>query len=220
MNDTFFCADTHLDHESILRHCHRPFATVDDMNKGIATEWNATVSSKDVVYIVGDFAWRNHRKWINELNGKKVLIIGNHDKMPQDALDLFKPDWTCEDMTLREAVKTLVQFREVHQQLDRVIGGQRMMLNHYPMRSWSSSVHGTWCVCGHVHGRMKSLLPGDASGGLIMDVGWDVWHKPVAFDILKVEMEKKLALMPLNFQNHVLHGAKLERSGLDTVESK
>jgi calcineurin-like phosphoesterase family protein len=139
------------------------------------------------------------------------LIIGNHDKMPQDCLDMFKPDWAYEETKLTDVVKTMQQFREVHQQLDRVICGQRMTLNHFPMRSWSSSVHGTWCVCGHAHGRCKVSLPGEIGGGLILDVGWDVWKKPIPFDVLKAEMNKKLALMPQNFRDHVLYGKPLGR---------
>ena len=34
------------------------------------------------VYIVGDLIWENADplKYLDKLNGKKVLIIGNHDK--------------------------------------------------------------------------------------------------------------------------------------------
>ena len=211
MNETFFCADTHLDHDAIRVHCKRPYNTLDAMNEAIVLAWNSVVDNKDTVYIGGDFAFRNHRKWVNELKGKKILIVGNHDHMPQDVLDLFKPDWKCDDVTAQDAIKTMVQFREVHQQLDRVICGQRMTLNHYPMRSWSSSVHGAWCLHGHVHGRMRVSLPGEIGGGMILDVGWDVWHKPIPFGIVKAEMEKKLAMMPQNFRDHVLKGKPLGR---------
>jgi len=218
VSETFFISDTHFEHEAIMRHCKRPFVTVDDMNAHIASVWNATVSSGDLVYIIGDFAWRNHRKWVNELNGKKILIIGNHDKMPQDVLDLFKPDWVCEDVTVRDAVKTLVQFREVHQQLDRVICGQRMTLNHYPMRSWSSSIHGTWCICGHAHGRCRESQPDMTMGGLILDVGWDVHKKPLRFDEVKAIMQKKLMAQPQNFIDHVLYRKPFVRTGNDEVD--
>lgn len=211
MSETFWIADTHLDHDAIRRHCHRPFNTTDSMNQAIVTQWNGDVTNKDTVYIVGDFAWKNHRRWINELNGKKVLIVGNHDKMPQDALDLFKPDWTCEDVNLRDVLKTMQQFREVHYKLVRVVCGQLMTMNHDPQRSWASSVHGAWCIHGHVHGRMRESLPGEIGGGMIIDVGWDVWKKPVPFPVLKAEMDKKLAMMPQNFRDHVLKGTRLER---------
>jgi len=39
-------------------------------------------------------------------------------------------------------------------------------LCHYPMISWNRSVHGSWHLYGHVHGRTKH-------SGLAMDVGID-----------------------------------------------
>ena len=51
--------------------------------------WNKMVGKKDRVIIVGDFAFANHVKWANCLNGKKVLILGNHDNMNK-ALVLMK----------------------------------------------------------------------------------------------------------------------------------
>ena len=95
---------SYLDHDSIRAHCRRPFNTTDEMNAAIVSTWNGIVTNKDLVYIVGDFAWSRHRHWVNELNGRKVLIIGTHDKMPQDALDLFVPTWTCDDVTLRDVL--------------------------------------------------------------------------------------------------------------------
>ena len=48
--------------------------------------WNEKVSSEDTVIIAGDVSWglklseaMADFKWIHELNGKKVIIKGNHD---------------------------------------------------------------------------------------------------------------------------------------------
>ena len=220
MSETFWVADTHLDHDAIRRHCKRPFDTLDAMNQSIASIWNGIVSNKDLVYIVGDFAWRNHRKWINELNGRKVLIVGSHDQMPQDVLDLFQGELTEEKKRLAvELHLTKMQFREVHTLLDRVICGQRMTLCHCPMVSWNSSVHGAWCIHGHCHGRRKESLPGRIGGGLILDVGWDIWKKPINFDELRCEMKIKLDMMPQGFRDHVLKGTPLIRIDKDESDT-
>jgi len=44
--------------------------------------WNETVSNKDTVIHLGDFGLGNReriREIIGQLNGKKILILGNHD---------------------------------------------------------------------------------------------------------------------------------------------
>lgn len=44
--------------------------------------WNHVVSNNDIVYLVGDFALCGKSKMIEigqQLNGKKHLILGNHD---------------------------------------------------------------------------------------------------------------------------------------------
>lgn len=218
MSETWFTADCHLDHDSTRKHCGRPYATVEEMDEAIAKTWNGTVGQKDTVYVVGDFAFKNHRKWINALNGKKILIVGNHDKMPQDDLDLFRTDWTCDEVTLRDVLKTRVQFREVHQKLVRKICGQMMTLNHDPQRSWASSVHGAWMIHGHCHGRMRCSQPNNASGGLILDVGWDVFKRLLRFEEVAKEMKIKFDMMPQNFREHVLYGKPLGRNEGDDDE--
>jgi calcineurin-like phosphoesterase family protein len=163
------------------------------MNVGIAKVWNDTVGSNDLVYIVGDFCWRNHRKWINELNGKKVLLIGSHDEMPLDALELFKADDPALsfDISVAEKVKTLAQFREVHHGLVRKICGQMMHLYHWPLATWQGKPHGSWCITGHCHGRMQGTRPGEIGMGLILDVGWDVFQRPIRFEEVMAEIKIK-----------------------------
>ena len=68
--NVFFTADLHLGHDNIRRHCHRPFGTVEEMDEAIIANWNGAVASKDLVYIVGDFAWRNHGHHLARLKGK------------------------------------------------------------------------------------------------------------------------------------------------------
>lgn len=204
----------HLDHDAIRRHCKRPFDTLDAMNADIVSTWNGVVGSNDIVYVIGDFAWRNHRKWINELNGRKILIVGSHDQMPQDTLDLFQGELNEEKKRLAvELHLTRMQFREVHTLLDRRICGQRMTLCHCPMVSWNSSVHGAICLCGHSHGRCRESRPGEIGGGLILDVGWDIWHRPISFGEVMKEMKVKLDMMPQGFRDHVLKGTPLLRAG-------
>jgi len=55
---------------------------VEDMNDEIIRRWNSVVTESDTVIHGGDFALCNKEKskqLIDRLNGRKYLIIGNHD---------------------------------------------------------------------------------------------------------------------------------------------
>jgi len=180
MNNTFFTADTHFGHYNpktgtgILKWTKRPFDTIEEHDTTLTENWNNTVSRKDKIYILGDFAWRDHMRYLSRLNGKKILILGNHDKMSQECYN---------------------QFTEVHPMLDLKINGKRIFLCHYPMWSWAGSCH---CfkegspylghLFGHVHGRSCDI----EKSRLAFDVGVDAWGlRPVSLDIV----ETKLAVM-------------------------
>lgn len=78
----FVISDTHFNHKNIIGYCNRPFKDVDDMNKTMIKLWNETVSNNDVVLHLGDVAFGNKeeaKKILQQLNGRKVLIRGNHD---------------------------------------------------------------------------------------------------------------------------------------------
>jgi len=74
-------ADLHLNHKNIIRYCDRPFSTVKEMNKTLIENWNRKVEPGDTVFFLGDLAvGRDKYRWLRELNGKIVLIGGNHDE--------------------------------------------------------------------------------------------------------------------------------------------
>lgn len=78
----FIISDTHFNHANIIKYCNRPFKDVEEMNKTMIKNWNETVSGKDVVLHLGDVALGNKeeaKKILKQLNGRKILIKGNHD---------------------------------------------------------------------------------------------------------------------------------------------
>lgn len=52
------------------------------MNEQMVELWNSTVSSNDSVYVIGDFSMQTGwaAKYAKRLQGRKILISGNHDK--------------------------------------------------------------------------------------------------------------------------------------------
>lgn len=159
----FFTADLHLDHDNIRRHCNRPFTSCEQMNDVIVRNWNCTITNRDTVYVLGDFAWKRHGHFQSLLKGKKILIKGNHDKMSQDYYRNFT------------AVYDLHWLK---------IENQHVMLCHYAMRTWRNKVHGSWHFYGHSHGTLSEY-----SDQYSCDVGVDVWDfRPVPWEVLVAKM--------------------------------
>ncbi len=85
MSKVFFIADTHFDHDTILRYENRPFEDVSAMNEAMIARWNGAVSPADTVYVIGDFGGDGREADIlARLNGTKHLVKGNHDTRPGD----------------------------------------------------------------------------------------------------------------------------------------
>lgn len=83
----FVISDTHFGHTNIIKYCNRPFSSVEEMDKILIKNWNETVSNEDVVIHLGDVGLNSKeyiRSIISQLNGKKILIKGNHDNWPDD----------------------------------------------------------------------------------------------------------------------------------------
>lgn len=78
----FFISDMHFGHMNIIKYENRPFKTLLEMDTGIIKNWNNTVSKKDLVFVLGDISFypvEKTKALITLLNGRKNLILGNHD---------------------------------------------------------------------------------------------------------------------------------------------
>lgn len=140
---TFYTADTHFGHAGCLsqKFCNRPFKTVAEMNVMLVKRWNKLVQPGDTVYHLGDFATEDMPRsivkgWFDRLNGRKILVAGNHD---------------------REATLSL-PWHAVHRMTVDVetARGNVFRLCHYPVASKVSGV----VLHGHLHTLNRgSMMP-------------------------------------------------------------
>ena len=88
MADIWVISDTHLNHENILKFTDkdgkiiRDFHDIHHMNEYIIDRWNKLIRPQDKVYHLGDVYFGPKDKAeeiLKRLNGKKRLILGNHD---------------------------------------------------------------------------------------------------------------------------------------------
>lgn len=154
----FYTSDLHLGHHGILRHCAqtRPFGSVEEMDTTIIERINERVSKNDILCIVGDFAISSDPAYVSHLfhsmNGRKVLILGNHDldRKGNVRRDLRDLPW---DIPPTSALETKDN-------------GCRIYLHHYACRSWPASHHDSYHLFGHSHGSLPPL-------GRSRDIGID-----------------------------------------------
>lgn len=80
MGNVFITSDTHFGHANIIKYANRPFDSVEEMNEALVENWNSVVKQGDKVYHLGDVTMNSKSLDImSRLNGRKVLIKGNHD---------------------------------------------------------------------------------------------------------------------------------------------
>ena len=167
----FFTADHHFGHANIIKHSSRPFVSVEEMDAALMANWNAVVKPQDTVYVVGDLFFRNTvsaEDYLRKLNGKKHLIVGNHDRDWMKKLDL---------LCFFESVERLVELNG---------GTHRLTLCHYPMMTWNHVAKGAYMIHGHIHNNTDAeyfTLIRNMSN--ILNAGVDVnGYYPVSFDTL------------------------------------
>jgi calcineurin-like phosphoesterase family protein len=157
---TFFTSDTHFGDHRVITLYRRPFADTKAMDEALIARWNERVGPEDDIWHLGDFARGTKAAAIlPRLQGRKHLIAGNNDAPETLALS----DWA-----------SIASYAEI------VVDATRLVLCHYPFRTWNGIGKGAWNLHGHSHGRLKPL-PRQA------DVGADPWGcRPVTLAEIKM----------------------------------
>ena len=136
----YYTSDLHFGHTNIIRYENRPYKDVEEMTVGLVNNWNKVVKQNDDVYVLGDFAFKCGKLSVDDinsivksLNGKKHLIIGNHD-LWINSVDFKSKLW--EEVTYYKEIKD---------------NGYDVVLMHYPLESWNKGEYGTIHLHGHLH---------------------------------------------------------------------
>jgi calcineurin-like phosphoesterase family protein len=108
------------------------------MEEILISNWNSVVKSNDTTYILGDFCWDKENEWLRilqQLNGNKVLILGNHDLKQMSS-------------QLKKCFQDIKDYKEITDESKHVI------MCHYPLFCYKGSYDpNTYMLHGHVHNR-------------------------------------------------------------------
>jgi calcineurin-like phosphoesterase family protein len=135
--DFWITADTHFGHANALKFKRedgsplRDFPGVDAMDEYMIARWNERVKPGDYVYHLGDviFDMRKLDMIMSRLNGKKRLILGNHDPLKGNKLSQY--------FDKVEVWKRFDQFG--------------IVATHLPLHESALAVKYTRNVHGHIH---------------------------------------------------------------------
>lgn len=182
-------ADSHFSHLNISIYAERPVIKIGDtyidnngnkkwvskniavartreMNEILINDWNKVVEKNDLVYHLGDFCFGDPTYILHKLNGKIILIPGNHDN---DIINYIRR--TTQDK-IRIFGGLPLTYDKIFTIGEVIIHNQLFSMSHFAMEVWNKSHHGAWHLYGHSHGSLKESV-----SKLSMDVGVDAHYK-------------------------------------------
>ena len=134
----YYISDLHLGDERIMKLCSRPFKSTGELFETLIERWNAKVTDSDDVYILGDIANGSSelvKAFFSQVNGRKHLIVGNHDEKYVTAYFL---------------TKSFVSISGLEYIVDK---GRKVLLCHYPIMDWFSGDEKIYLIYGHIHNK-------------------------------------------------------------------
>ena len=164
MYNIYFCSDHHFGHANLYEKFKledgspaRAFASADEADAAMIDRHNSVVKPNDRVYFVGDVCFhKKHLHKVGFMNGRKVLIKGNHDLLDAKDYLLYFDD-----------------IRGVHQ-------FKGIVITHIPVHEeslgrWGFNVH------GHLHTNLvkKNNQPDPRYLNVSME---QINYTPIAFE--------------------------------------
>lgn len=130
----YYISDWHYGHNNCIAFDNRPFVSCEQMNAELIRRWNDVVKNGDSVYVIGDMFWCKGEEAVSvlkQLNGRKILIKGNHDR--------------CHDSAFTKCFSSIKEYMEIDD------GGRKIVLCHYPIPCFKNHFYGWYHLYGHVH---------------------------------------------------------------------
>ena len=179
----FMTSDSHLGHFNICKYCHRPFTSRSEMDQTLINNWNSVVPEDGIVVHCGDFMLphdnniKEYMHYLNKLNGRVLLLRGNHDR-----IDLM----TENEKLISVQDKAMIEVDSI-----------KIYAEHYPCAAFNGDYH----IYGHIHTLSDGVCYGmdaEALGAMkktTYDVGVDQNnYTPVSYwqlcDIIRKQMYK------------------------------
>jgi calcineurin-like phosphoesterase family protein len=170
MSNIFLASDHHLGHANIITFKDRNdsiirnFNSIEEHDEHIIEQHNKVVGISDRIYYLGDVLFsKKHLHLLSRMQGRKVLIKGNHDKLD-----------------LKDYLPYFDDIRGSHQ-----LSG--MVLTHIPVHPdslsrWSFNIH------GHLH-QNNVMLPSGELDNRYFNVSLEqINYTPISLEGIKCKL--------------------------------
>lgn len=162
--NVWFTSDTHFGHERVITFDYavrKRYININEHDDDLIARWNSVVGVRDVVYHLGDFCWSKTVEGINRyidlLNGKIVLVKGNHDHSNVNSCN----------------------FTDVVDYMKLKFDKDILCAMHYPIEEWDRQRYGSIHIHGHTHGKCRKISNR-------VDCGIDDWDGyPISLEQIK-----------------------------------
>lgn len=128
MSRVWVTSDLHIGHDKDFLYKPRGFNSVEEHDAALVMNWNNLVAEDDTVYILGDVMLKHNVQdtdfsygisILKKLNGKLIIIKGNHDSAGK--IERYKE---CPNVIQAGDAALYLKYPE--------IGGYHFYLSHYP----------------------------------------------------------------------------------------
>ena len=201
-NNVLFWGCVHLDHLSehwtIPIWKHRGYNSLEEYNLGLVNNWNSKANHNTVGFLLGDSIFGHNAeekfiKFLKDISFKKLYVMpGNHQGGYKQIFE------SIEGNTYYPEEDKEVIF--VPNYLEAIIGGQEIVMSHYPLASWNRQSKGSFMIHSHCHANLyKSEVGKILYKAKIIDVGVENCPHPISL----AEVKKKFRDMEnVSFDHH------------------
>jgi calcineurin-like phosphoesterase family protein len=108
----------------------RGFNTIEEHDEYFVKQWNSVVAKRDLTYILGDITMESAKAYpiLDRLNGRKIVVGGNHDK----------PGHTRELLKHVDSIAGMIQYKGI-------------FLTHCPVHPREMKYRIKHNIHGHIH---------------------------------------------------------------------
>ena len=170
----YFTSDLHFGHSNIMKFhpCFRPFSSVEAMDRALIRLWNDRVNPCDTVYNIGDLSFHKDMQTsisiFSKLNGKHVLVLGNHDEAIKNELLSIK------NKTATRCLRKFANTKRSPCSTGRINFASYSFTTRYPSGTQATTARSI--STANIHANIANVK------GKALNVGYDLHGKILSFE--------------------------------------